>query len=79
MGKLMCKWLDIETAPKDGTDIDVYGDYYRHTDCRWMENGGDPGWYKVIRYHEYTGFPIWEKIQDVTHWMPLPLPPKDAP
>lgn len=56
-------WMDISTAPKDGSEVlavDQCGDQYilRWHDGDWMEQG-------CCR-------PEWT----VTHWMPLPTPPK---
>jgi len=62
-------WQPIETAPKDGTYVLVYG-YRSHVDgsvmhvVRWTK--GD-GW-------AADGDDLGE--QKPTHWMPLPPPPK---
>lgn len=72
----MSKWKPIETAPKDGTPVDLwstFGNYYfdiskRHVDMWfakplgvWRSNNGDI----CIR----DGVP--------THWMHIPTPPTD--
>ena len=79
------RWQPIETAPKDGTLIDLwqkheYGEC-RLTNARWQDSdyhGGGPCW-------EYLGLDTsggygeidWVKTEGVaTHWMPLPNPPE---
>lgn len=81
------KWQPIETAPKDGTMFLcwVLAVRYRETDdgqqyqqdasqvdfCMWrIHEDLNDGWFD----------PFCGQIgdsQDVTHWMPLPAPPKD--
>lgn len=84
-------WLPIETAPKDGTLIDVW--------CPWdgNERGGirltDVSWHAADEWTPHTG---WSRITDdgdmdmveipptcrfglppwnPSHWQPLPNPP----
>ena len=54
-------WQPIETAPKDGTVIIVYAPDFFQT-AAWVGNG----WTNAAN--------SW--LGDVTHWMPLPEPPK---
>ena len=61
-------WQPIETAPKDGTVVDLLIDGKRTIDCCYEHNQ----WYKVME--EGTRCILWSKI---THWMPLPKPPKE--
>lgn len=67
----MSDWLPIETAPKDGTTIDLWTKYLqRVADAKWM-NGRWVVW-------GTNGFesPDWEAVfPEPTHWMPLPNPP----
>jgi len=69
------KWEPIETAPKDGTAVDLWVGGERVSDCEWINNydgfcrfkdDGDCGMAWVRVDHEH-GTP--------THWMPLPQPP----
>jgi len=81
------EWQPIETAPKDGTNFFcwVSAEQYGETDegqqyivdvsqvdfCMWMDfpEAPDGGWFE----------PACGQIADrqaVTHWMPLPPPPK---
>ena len=72
----MTDWQTIETAPKDGTSILLYGYWEgeihsiedekniwmaQYTYGDWLINGGD-------YYGSY--------VRNPTHWMPLPEPPK---
>jgi hypothetical protein len=72
-------WQPIDTAPKDGTRIDIwaktwlsYNDTFIHKrfpDCCWSK--GDS---------ECNRPPAWNNLNTEwhpTHWMPLPDPPKE--
>lgn len=73
----MNEWLPIESAPRDGTRIDLWfagprntGD--RRPDCRfgdgmWLCDYGDQG----------DGDARFYIDDEATHWMPLPSPPTD--
>ena len=64
-------WHPIETAPKDGTQIDVWvsGAYgYRVADVRWAPNRE--------QWTTLRGYYITAKV---THWMSLPAPPERQP
>ena len=69
------QWRPIETAPKDGTVIDLWDGKYMHrvTNVRW----GHQRW--------QDGKPVGEKEWGLithdgkpTHWMPLPKRPEDT-
>lgn len=78
----MSGWQPIETAPKDGTIIDLWvvcspawrppnGEWDRYADCSFREG----------RWREFNiQLGEWISIEDenwtVTHWMPLPEPPQ---
>lgn len=55
-------WRDIESAPKDGTDILVVESHGEMWVVRWI------GWCESWNAYD-------QKI-DPTHWLPLPEPPK---
>lgn len=59
-------WQPIETAPKDGTEILVYAPGFCQT-ALWESYTFSEGW-----VNDSSG--NW--LNDPTHWMPLPEPPK---
>ena len=65
-------WGDISTAPKDGTNIDLWcrdvktGESYRFPDSYWCRDRQQ--WHGCDEY-------IWPEADVPTHWMPLPPPP----
>ena len=75
----MSEWQDIETAPKDGTVVDLWvldfeGEGVRRAACRW-DTFNDNGWEQM--YAEIESFcELTDKREIITHWMPLSDPPK---
>ena len=77
-------WLPIETAPKDGTVIDVWVDGEfpgRRTDVSWRVPTVSEWWVHGDDTIE-TLDPTWHdpfgplgKSEPPTHWQPLPAPP----
>lgn len=69
-------WKTIETAPKDGTIVDLWmcgprsPDGYREADC-WYAHG--QWWNSFGRDGDCA--PGWMAGDIPTHWMPLPAPP----
>ncbi len=75
-------WQPIESAPKDGTEVDLWvetpgGMQFRKPDCHfhvgeWLTWGGDPeiGWLTVENNDDGTA---------ATHWMHRPAPPEMRP
>jgi hypothetical protein len=64
-------WQPIETAPKDGTPVDIWerGFYgQRLTNMRRCDLGNNNIFYEAI-----ISGPAC--VRDVTHWMPIPNPP----
>lgn len=81
----MREWQPIETAPKDGTMIDVWNRGYgrRIPNVCWREQDkgitGEMGWaLSAGTCGPDDFFERWQylEVEDVTHWMPLPEPPK---
>lgn len=73
-------WQPIETAPKDGTRVDLYGSRSgkprRFTNAWWAEDcwGG-----QLLGTHSwcFDQRDVYGKFE-FTHWMPLPAPPAVA-
>ena len=74
----MTEWQPIDTAPKDGTEILVYG-------IATGELGGvheKPETWKVSWFFKNwslcggEGYVVW--VDSPTHWMPLPAPPANG-
>jgi hypothetical protein len=80
-------WRPIETAPKDGTPIDVWGpDHGRMTDVYWGKphhECGEMGQYCDSDWHSLKPGWICGVFNEIvgrlrpgfTHWMPFPEPP----
>jgi len=79
----MAEWQPIETAPKDGTEIDLWVSVgVRVADCRWGKpsgaNWGDRyGCDQDLPAQWVTrhGFALDRRNGPPTHWMPHPTPP----
>lgn len=75
----MSDWQPIETAPRDGTEILVFG--------KWDGEVNDftpiPADAGVARWTGGAWCAVWTDCYSVTcnatHWMPLPPPPKTEP
>lgn len=79
-------WQLIETAPKDGSKVDLLYPHPRGrtNDCFWQEGGvyGDGGWYWLTPSWDENGLEPesdWSRNSypnmDPTHWMRPPAPP----
>ncbi len=71
------EWQPIETAPKDGTLIEIREKSGRVQIAQWGEPGyNEPNWWVQLTQ---GGFSMNEyPTTNVTHWRPLPAPPKDG-
>jgi len=75
---VVMEWQPIETAPRDGREILVWGEYQQVATARYSE------WEKrfvaswedssVIEYQGDFGTD-YKTLATITHWMPLPAPP----
>lgn len=86
------QWQPIKTAPKDGTEIDlwvVFKPYRKRpvgarlADCRWEDNP----WPDEVEDEDVVGWYqrvstdacVQERVSgEATHWMPKPGPPQDT-
>ena len=66
----MSEWKPIETAPKNGL-IDIWFNGKRWTDCYYDSICDE--W----RTTAHSGHLVSVKARHVSHWMPLPEPPKE--
>jgi len=64
------EWLDIETAPKDGTAVDIFrGDWKeRCTNMQRVDLGNGNVFYEPVESGPCC-------VRDATHWMPIPVDP----
>lgn len=62
----MTVWLDMSTAPKDGTLVDLVFDGIRRTDCHWSD--GNQCWCRKHGYPSSTTV----FIHPPTGWLPRP-------
>jgi hypothetical protein len=78
-------WQPIETAPKDGTRVLVYGVPLSYDGSDY----GEPAGISVAEYvsHNNAGtekawylpdYYCYDTSYEATHWMPLPSPPEEA-
>lgn len=69
----MSEWKTIDSAPKDGTIIDLWSVKNGRIIGASYSTGGE-GFYA---YFFNSTFETWDqdKVKDATHWMPQPEPP----
>lgn len=79
----MSEWMDIETAPRDGTEFDAWTEGgYRLTDVKWGSDdywSGAPCFLVYRRDNDEPHRDMWQDAEEwtrLTHWMPLPNPPE---
>lgn len=69
------RWKAIESAPKDGTEVDLRSRNGRWPACKWDDK-------RQAWVHWWIGgFDVmaWVELgEHVTHWTPIPAPPKEA-
>lgn len=80
----MTDWQSIETAPKDGTLIDVWLGNAEKSDvelyCAQGDGKRSTGWYwSNGKFRPHMGLRnMMACFVCPTHWMPVPAPPEDA-
>lgn len=68
------QWRTIDSAPKDGTPVDLWASGQRWTDCTWT------GAYWFTPYGVYDSGAEMELHGHIpTHWMPITPPPGATP
>ena len=86
------KWQPIDSAPKDGTVVLLWGgrlDWYKddlNEDEKHLHNRPVTGWWgrqpdwstenTIWRYCSYDSG-IYGEYENPTHWMPIPTPPPE--
>lgn len=63
-------WQPIETAPKDGTRIAIKFLSGYEQEANWQTTYGGEWHVKSFKHLP------WADQHEITHWMPLPEPPK---
>lgn len=85
----MSEWQDIESAPRDGTPVDLWSTAgVRLTDVRWLRGAqADPercGPGGIWEHLAMDGWRLPDQTREgcgclaeecLSHWMPLPAPP----
>jgi len=81
LGEYAYEWQPIYTAPRDGTNILVYEHTKDWTGCEakifavaYWNLAGSGGWDIAF----CGGYEFDQELNEPTHWMPLPAPPKEA-
>ena len=80
--RLLAQWQPIETAPKDGTLIDVWAHGRRYPAVRWTYWVNEPKYQIWENQHLYDadGGHHWDAPHiNPTHWMLPPQPPIASP
>jgi hypothetical protein len=74
----MSGWQSIETAPKDGTVVDLWGERIgRLPEMAWDSIGRGGAW---VIARDMTAYEHWQDRRRahtpfISHWMPVPAPP----
>lgn len=83
-------WQPINTAPRDGTEIHAWmkyslvpvAVYYVSREYLASEYGDadymEAGWYYSLGYPFDDLLPTYPLDEYLTHWTPLPQPPKES-
>jgi hypothetical protein len=71
-------WQPIDTAPKFGEPIDVWGRYGRKSECVFGRPTYAGGLHWIYEAGYDSNGPVFEIVVDPTHWMPPPASPSAA-
>jgi hypothetical protein len=71
-------WQPIDTAPKFGEPIDVWGRYGRKSECVFGKPTYAGGLHWIYEAGYDSNGPVFEIVVDPTHWMPPPAAPAAA-
>jgi hypothetical protein len=71
-------WQPIESAPKFGEPIDVWGRYGRKSECVFGKPTYAGGLHWIYEAGYDSNGPVFEIVVDPTHWMPPPASPSAA-
>jgi hypothetical protein len=77
-------WQPIESAPKDGTRIDLWVVRLSSSGKHHDEHRAPEAYWDCERerwrckWLTANGYPAFDKHYTTTHWMPLPPPPEGA-
>ena len=71
----MTAWRTIDSAPKDGTAVLLYGQ--REGETPFVGVFAYAGWGEKEWVENTTGLEACRAPHEPTHWMPLPDPPND--
>lgn len=74
----MSEWQPIDTAPTDGTTVDIWANGERYPDMIFRAGGPgeDADWDDKHDMFCLIGDRIIDTLEDVTHWMPIPEAPQ---
>lgn len=76
----MTDWQPIETAPLDGTVVDVWGDGRRWANLNWNDGNWRHSYWSLGRPANASKVHLRSNVYpslNPTHWMPLPEPPSE--
>lgn len=68
----MSEWQPIESAPRDGTEIQLWAKGEWFPNAHWCRS--KLGWYEEYWDAHWCSYSE-SGIYNATHWMPLPTPP----
>lgn len=81
-------WRPIDSAPKDGTCIDLFVDGERWADCYWgapEHSCGESGQYCDSEWHGASDGWVWSTMNEFlprdeppSHWMPVTAPAEEV-